>query len=56
MIEPRIENSRQTIALISWLCQVARFFRQDSVFCENLTLIQFLILDDVSKRGKLKMS
>lgn len=56
MIETRIENSRETISLISYLCQVARFCRQDSVFCEDLTLIQFLILDAVSKNGKLKMS
>ena len=56
MIEKRIENSRETISLISYLCQVARFCRQDSVFCEDLTLIQFLILDAVSQRGALRMS
>lgn len=56
MIETRIENSRETISLISYLCQVARFCKQDSVFCEDLTLIQFLILDAVSKREKLRMS
>jgi DNA-binding MarR family transcriptional regulator len=56
MIETRIENSRETISLISYLCKVARFCRQDSVLCEDLTLIQFLILDAVSKRGELRMS
>ena len=56
MIETRIENSRETISLLSYLCQVARFCRQDSVFCEDLTLIQFLILDAVSKRKILRMS
>lgn len=56
MFETRIENSRETISLISYLCQVARFCRQDSVLCEDLTLIQFLILDAVSKREKLRMS
>jgi DNA-binding MarR family transcriptional regulator len=44
------------LPLISDLCQAVRFCRQDAVFCEDVTFTQFLILDQVSKKGDLKMS
>ena len=44
------------LPLISDLCQAVRCCRQDAVFCEDVTFTQFLILDQVSKKGDLKMS
>jgi DNA-binding MarR family transcriptional regulator len=46
---------RDVLSLVSELCQVVRFCRQDAIFCEDVTFTQFLILDEVAKREKLKM-
>ncbi len=47
--------SREVLSLVSELCQVVRFCRQDAIFCEDVTFTQFLILDEVAKKGRLKM-
>jgi DNA-binding MarR family transcriptional regulator len=47
--------NRDTLSLVSELCQVVRFCRQDAIFCEDVTFTQFLILDEVAKKGKLEM-
>lgn len=49
-------NNCEILSLISDLCQAIRFCRQDAVFCEDVTFSQFLILDQVAKKGDLKMS
>jgi DNA-binding MarR family transcriptional regulator len=43
------------LSLISDLCQVVRCCRQDAVFCEDVTFTQFVILDQIAKKGDLKM-
>jgi DNA-binding MarR family transcriptional regulator len=47
--------NRDVLSLVSELCQVVRFCRQDATFCEDVTFTQFLILDEVAKKGELKM-
>jgi DNA-binding MarR family transcriptional regulator len=47
--------NRDVLSLVSELCQVVRFCRQDATFCEDVTFTQFLILDEVEKKGELKM-
>jgi DNA-binding MarR family transcriptional regulator len=47
--------NRDALSLVSELCQVVRFCRQDAIFCEDVTFTQFLILDEVAKKGKLEM-
>lgn len=47
--------NQEVLSLISDLCQVVRCCRQDAVFCEDVTFSQFLILDQVAKKGDLKM-
>jgi DNA-binding MarR family transcriptional regulator len=47
--------NRDVLSLVSELCQVVRFCRQDAVFCEDVTFSQFLILDEVAKKDKLKL-
>lgn len=47
--------NRDVLSLVSDLCQVVRFCRQDAIFCEDVTFTQFLILDEVAKKEKLKM-
>jgi DNA-binding MarR family transcriptional regulator len=49
------QYNQEVLALISDLCQVVRCCRQDAVFCEAVTFSQFLILDQVAKKGTLKM-
>ncbi len=49
------KNNQEILALISDLCQVIRCCRQDAVFCEDVTFSQFLILNQVAKKGTLKM-
>ena len=49
------QNNCEILSLISDLCQVVRCCRQDSTFCEDVTFTQFLILDQVAKKGNLKM-
>lgn len=51
-----IDNDRKLLFLIAELSQAARFCRQDSVFCEGVTFSQFLILDALATRGRLKMA
>ena len=48
-------NNQEIIELISDLCRAIRCCRQDSVFCEDVTFTQFLILNQVAKKGTLKM-
>jgi DNA-binding MarR family transcriptional regulator len=47
--------NRDVLSLVSDLCQVVRFCRQDAMFCEDVTFTQFLILDEIAKKEKLKM-
>ena len=47
--------NRDVLSLVSELCQVVRYCRQDAIFCEDVTFTQFLILDEVAKKEKLKM-
>jgi len=47
--------NRDVLSLVSELCQVVRFCRQDAIFCEDVTFTQFLILDEVAKKESLKM-
>jgi DNA-binding MarR family transcriptional regulator len=47
---------RNILSLLSELCQVVRFCRQDAMFCEDVTFSQFMILDQISERGCLNMS
>ena len=47
--------NRDVLFLVSELCQVVRFCRQDAIFCEDVTFTQFLILDEIAKKDKLKM-
>ncbi|MBW2559847.1 MAG: MarR family transcriptional regulator [Deltaproteobacteria bacterium] len=56
MSEIPVEHNRKLLFLIAELCQAARFCRQDSVFCEGVTLSQFLILDALATQGRLKMT
>jgi DNA-binding MarR family transcriptional regulator len=49
-------NNGEILSLISDLCKVVRCCRQDAVFCEDVTFTQFLILDQIAKKGDLKMS
>jgi DNA-binding MarR family transcriptional regulator len=49
------QNNQEILTLISDLCQVIRCCRQDAVFCEDVTFSQFLILNQVAKKGTLKM-
>ena len=46
----------EIFALISELARALRCCQQEAVFCENVTLSQFLILDNVSSSGKLRLS
>jgi DNA-binding MarR family transcriptional regulator len=48
-------NNQEVLTLISDLCQAVRCCRQDAVFCEAVTFSQFLILDQVAKKGTLEM-
>ena len=56
MNEESNRMNHDILPLISDLCQAVRCCRQDAVFCEDVTFTQFLILDQVSKKGDLKMS
>jgi DNA-binding MarR family transcriptional regulator len=47
--------NRDVLSLVSDLCQVVRFCRQDAIFCEDVTFTQFIILDEVAKKKMLKM-
>ena len=47
--------NRDVLSLVSELCQVVRYCRQDAIFCEDVTFTQFLILDEVAKKESLKM-
>ncbi|MGO9137044.1 MAG: MarR family winged helix-turn-helix transcriptional regulator [Syntrophales bacterium] len=47
--------NRDVLSLVSDLCQVVRFCRQDATFCEDVTFTQFLILDEIAKKKVLKM-
>src|SRR5271157_6023053 len=47
--------NRDVLSLVSELCQVVRFCRQDAIFCEDVTFTQFVILDEVAKKEMLKM-
>jgi DNA-binding MarR family transcriptional regulator len=47
--------NRDVLSLVSDLCQMVRFCRQDAIFCEDVTLTQFIILDEVAKKEMLKM-
>ena len=47
--------NRDVLFLVSELCQVVRFCRQDAIFCEDVTFTQFLILDEIAKKDELKM-
>ena len=47
--------NRDVLSLVSELCQVVRYCRQDAIFCEDVTFTQFLILDEVAKKKMLKM-
>jgi len=49
------QNNQEILELISDLCQAIRCCRQDAVFCEDVTFSQFLILNQVAKKGALKM-
>jgi DNA-binding MarR family transcriptional regulator len=51
-----VKSNQETLTLLSDLSKVVRFCRQDSIFCENVTFTQFLILDAVSKSEKLRMA
>lgn len=46
----------EIFSLITELARALRCCQQESVFCENVTLSQFLIMDNVSNNGKLKLS
>lgn len=48
--------TRKFLVLIADLCQAARCCRQDTIFCEGVTLSQFLILDALATQGRLKMA
>jgi DNA-binding MarR family transcriptional regulator len=50
------QNNCEILSLISDLCQVVRCCRQDAVFCGDVTFTQFLILDQIAKKGDLKMA
>jgi DNA-binding MarR family transcriptional regulator len=56
MTHQNVESNQKTLTLLSDLCKVVRFCRRDSIFCENVTFTQFLILDAVSKSEKLRMA
>ncbi|MGZ3593410.1 MAG: MarR family winged helix-turn-helix transcriptional regulator [Syntrophales bacterium] len=47
--------NRDVLSLVSELCQVVRFCRQDAIFCEDVTFTQFVILDEIAKKKILKM-
>jgi DNA-binding MarR family transcriptional regulator len=49
------QNNQEVLSLISDLSQVVRCCRREAVFCEDVTFSQFLILDQVAKKGDLKM-
>ncbi len=49
-------DTRKLLFLIAELCQAARCCRQDSIFCEGVTFSQFLILDFLATRRRLKMA
>ena len=48
-------TNQEFFSLISDLYQVVRCCRQDAVFCEDVTFSQFLILDQIAKKGDLKL-
>ena len=54
-MEKTKQNNQEILTLISDLCQVIRCCRQDSVFCEDVTFSQFVILNQVAKKGTLKL-
>ena len=49
-------NTREILFLIADLCQAVRCCRQDHIFCEDVTFSQFLILDALATRGRLRMA
>jgi len=51
-----LPGTRKFLFLIADLCQAARCCRQDAIFCEGVTFSQFLILDALATRGRLKMA
>ncbi len=55
MYGPAIDT-RKIFSLMSDLCQAARIFRNDAVFCEGVTFSQFLVLDAPATREEMKMS
>ena len=48
--------NNEILSLISELVRALRCCQQESVFCEDVTLSQFLILDNVSSNGRLRLS
>ena len=49
-------HSREIFTLISELMRTLRCCQQESVFCENVTLSQFFILDAVGEKKELRLS
>ncbi len=49
-------NHREVLSLISELTRAVRCCQQEEAFCENVTFSQFLILDMVGKKGRLRLS
>jgi len=47
---------REVYVLLRELFKAVRFFQQDAVFCEGITLQQFNILDRINEAGFLEMS
>jgi DNA-binding MarR family transcriptional regulator len=56
MFTPQTEHNKKMLSVISDLCQVVRFCRQDDVFCENITFSQFNVLNTISEKGTMKMA
>ena len=56
MFDQVTENNREMFSLISELSKVVRCCQQEAISCENVTFSQFIILDTVAQKGKLKLS
>lgn len=50
------ECCKEFFLLVKDLVKTLRIFQNDSLFCENVTFLQFCILDFIESKGRLELS
>lgn len=56
MIDLNAPKQRQIFFLMREMAKMLRMFQGEAIFCENVTLTQFTILDHVDTKGRLRLS